>query len=110
MLVDVSQCKRIVGAYLDYTGRGGFETGTVSSTSPLRIRLNDKLELDSTDFYITDSCIGLKYGSTILRSPLKQGDGVLLLCRPAGKDGMKYILLDRIQTYISVREIREVTP
>lgn len=105
MFVDVNQCKRIVGAYLDHTGRGGFQTGTVSSTAPLKIKLSEKLELDETDFYVTDNCIGLQRGDTVYRPPLKNGDGVLLLCRPAGSDGVKYILLDRIQTYQTVREV-----
>jgi hypothetical protein len=104
MFVDVNQCKRIIRAYLDHTGRGGFLTGTVSSTAPLKIRINDKLELDADDFYVTDSCIGLQQGNVIYRPPLRAGEGVLLLCRPAGGDGVKYILLDRIQPYKAVRE------
>lgn len=105
MLVDVDQCKRIIRAYLDHTGRGGFQTGTVSSVSPLKVKLSEKLELESDDFYITDNCIGLQHGDSVYRSPLKSGDGVLLLCRPAGNDGVKYILLDRIQPYKVVREV-----
>lgn len=105
MFVTVDQCKRIIRAYLGHTGRGGFQTGTVSSTAPLKIRINDKLDLDSNDFYVTDNCIGLQQKDVIYRPPLKAGDGVLLLCRPAGSDGVKYILLDRIQPYKAVREV-----
>ncbi len=105
MFVDVYQCKRIIRAYLDHTGRGGFQTGTVSSVSPLKIKLSEKLELDADDLYISDNCIGLKLGDTVLRTPLKAGDGVLLLCRPAGMEGIKYILLDRIQPYQPIREV-----
>jgi hypothetical protein len=94
----------------------------VSSVSPLAITAG-KLELEASQLYITDSCIGLTinlahshvYGSgttdtrlrdkVVLREPLKVGDGVLLLCRPESADGVKYIILDRIQPYINVREV-----
>lgn len=105
MLVDVDQCKRIIRAYLDHTGRGGFQTGTVSSVSPLKIRVSEKLELDADDLYIADSCVGLKVGGKVLRPQLKAGDGVLLICRPSSIDGIKYILFDRIQPYQAVREV-----
>nr|WP_319487235.1 DUF2577 family protein [uncultured Caproiciproducens sp.] len=107
MFVTVEQCKRIIQAYLDHTGRGGFQTGIVSSTAPLKIRISAKLELEEDDLYVTDNCIGLKKGSEIFRQSLKAGDGVLLLCRPGNRDGIKYILLDRIQPY---KDTREVSP
>lgn len=106
MFVDVQQCKRVVQAYLDHTGRGGFITGKVSAVSPLKIRISDKLELDADDLYVTDNCIGLRQGGTEYRPPLKTGDAVLLLCRPADRDaGIRYILLDRIQPYRATREV-----
>lgn len=105
-MVDVEQSKRIIRNFLDYTGRGGFRTGVVLSVSPLKIKLSDKIELDAGDLYITDNCIGLQRGDEILRSPLKVGDGVLLICRPRDTTGeSKYILLDRIQPYTAVREV-----
>lgn len=105
MFVTVNQCKKVIMNYLDYTGRGGFRTGTVESTSPLRIKLNDKLVLDEDDFYTTDNCIGLKTNGKILRPALKAGDGVLLIYRPGNLNGVKYILLDRIQSYTAERSI-----
>lgn len=106
MFVDVQQCKRIIQTYLDHTGRGGFLTGKVSSVSPLKIRISDKLELDADDLYVTDNCIGLHQGSTEYRPSLKIGDAVLLLCRPASQDaGIRYILLDRVQPYKTAREV-----
>lgn len=107
MFVDVNQCKRVIRAFLDHTGRGGFRTGTVESTSPLRIKLSDKLTLDEDDIYITDNCIGLKQASTVYRQPLRTNEGVLVLCRPSEGDGIKYILLDRIQPYKATREVLE---
>ena len=105
MFVTVDQCKRIIRAFLDHTGRGGFLTGIVSSTAPLKIKVSEKLELDTNDLYATDNCIGLKANGKVLRPALKPGDGVLLLCRPGSIDGIKYILLDRIQAYTMERSV-----
>lgn len=118
----VDQTQKIIGNYLQNSGRGGFVTGVVESVEPLTVRAG-KLVLEEESLYITDSCIGLimhlehqhtsSCGGTdkrlrdwvILRPALKAGDGVLLLCRPDNVDGVKYILLDRIQPYQQVREV-----
>jgi hypothetical protein len=104
-LITVEQCKRIIKAYLQNTGRGGFMTGTVSSTGPLTITAGSKLVINSDNAYFTDNCIGLKVNGKELRPPLKNGDGVLILCRPDNAGGVKYIVIDRIQPYQSVREV-----
>lgn len=112
MFTTVEQVKQIVTKMLSHSGRGGFCTGTVISTDPLRIRLSEKIALTAQDLYVTDSVIGLEgvhsfSGSTcVLRPPLKSGDGVLLLCRPSGLEGSKYILLDRIQKYTEKRSCK----
>lgn len=91
------------------TGRGGFLTGTISAVSPLKIRINQRLEISETNLYVTENCIGLKgaHSSTgakcQIRKPLAVGDGVLLLCRPASDEGSKYVLLDRIQPFTEER-------
>lgn len=120
--MDVYQAQRIISNYMQKSGRGSFITGTVASISPLTVQAG-KLSLDESQLYITDSCIGLvlhlEHSHTcgcgdsdrrlrdrvVLREPLKAGEGVLLLCRPDNVDGVKYILLDRIQPYINVREV-----
>lgn len=105
MFVTVEQCKKIIKAYLQNSGRGGFMTGTVASTSPLAITAGSKLEISAANTYVTDNCIGLKVNGVELRPPLKAGDGVLILCRPDNSGGVKYIVLDRIQPYKAVREV-----
>lgn len=118
----VDQAQKIVGNYMEKSGRGGFLTGTVTSVAPLAVQAG-KLTLDEAQLYITDNCIGLvmhlehshtcSCGETdkrlrdwvILREPFKVGEGVLLLCRPDNVDGVKYIVLDRVQPYINVREV-----
>lgn len=119
----VDQVQKIMGNYMQNSGRGGFITGTVTALSPLTVQAG-KLTLDESQLYITDSCIGLAMhlehshtcpscGETdkrlrdfvILREAFKPGDGVLLLCRPDNVDGVKYIVLDRIQPYIELREV-----
>lgn len=109
MFVTVEQVKQIVNSLLDKQGRGGFLTGTVSSINPMKIRINSRLELSAASLYITDSCIGIdiisENGRGTVREPLKVGDGVLLLCRPATLDGTKYIILDRIQEYKEKRTV-----
>lgn len=121
--MDVDQAQKIITNYMQKSGRGGFITGTVTSISPLTIQ-SGKLALGESQLYITDSCIGLVMhlehshtcpacGETdkrlrdwvILREPFKVGEGVILLCRPDNVDGVKYIVLDRIQPYINVREV-----
>ena len=109
MFTTVEQVKQIVTKMLGHSGRGGFITGTVHSINPLKIRLSDKLILTGSDLYVTENCIGVKGthsftgGTCNIRSPLKTGDGVLLICRPSGLDGSKYILLDKIQPYKETR-------
>ena len=105
MFVTVDHCKKIIQAYLQNSGRGGFMTGTVASTSPFVVSVGTRLELNAANSYITDSCIGLKVNGQELRAPLRPGDGVLILCRPDVSNGVKYIILDRIQTYKPVREV-----
>lgn len=114
----VTQVQKIIGQYMQNSGRGGFITGTVESVSPLSVKAG-KLELGEESLYITDNCIGLIMNlkhdhddgspelkdGVVLRDELKPGDGVLLLCRPDKVDGVKYILLDRIQKYKPVREV-----
>lgn len=110
MFTTVEQVKQIVTKMLGHSGRGGFITGTVYSINPLRIRLSDKLILTGSDLYVTENCIGVTGIHSFtgqkcnIRSPLQFGDGVLLICRPSGLDGSKYILLDRIQPYIEKRD------
>lgn len=105
MFTTVEQVKQIVTKMLGHSGRGGFITGNVYSVSPLKIRLSEKLILTGSDLYVTENCIGVigthSYGGGLcnIRSSLKPGDGVLLICRPSGLDGSKYILLDKIQPY-----------
>lgn len=114
----VTQVQKIIGNYLQNSGRGGFITGIVSSVSPLTIKSGDKLILKENNIYITDSCIGLKLNlkhtqggeeklqdDIILRPPLKKGDGVLMISRPDTVDGVKYIIIDRIQPYQELREV-----
>ncbi len=118
----VDQVQKIMTGYMQNSGRGGFLTGKVTSISPLTIQAG-KLSLDEASLYITDNCIGLvmhlehshicSCGETdkrlrdwvILREPFKVGDGVLLLSRPDNVDGVKYIVLDRIQPYVNIREV-----
>ena len=104
----VDQVQKIIGNYMQNSGRGGFITGAVKSVSPLAIEAG-KLQLSEGSLYITDNCIGLTVtidGNPVeLRPALKPGDGVLLLCRPDNVDGVKYVLIDRIQKYISTREV-----
>ncbi|MDL2217374.1 DUF2577 domain-containing protein [Christensenellaceae bacterium OttesenSCG-928-M15] len=104
------QVKQIAARYLQDSGRGGFQTGTVSSTAPLKIRLNSKIEITDKSLYVTDAAIGLQlsvsqHGTAKLREPLKAGDGVLLLTQPRADGRQMYILLDRIQPYIPTREV-----
>lgn len=105
MFVTVEQCKRIIQNYLQNSGRGGFRTGVVKSTNPLVINVGSKMELGAESLQITDNCIGLKVNGKELRSPLKPGDGVLLLCRPDSVSGVIFIILDRIQPYTPIREV-----
>jgi hypothetical protein len=119
----VDQVIKILNRRMQNSGRGGFLAGVVASVTPLTITAG-KLELDASQLYITDNCIGLTInlqhshvvpsgGSTdnrlrekvVLRAPLMAGDGVLLLCRPDSADGVKYIILDRIQPYNNIREV-----
>ncbi|MEG0655335.1 MAG: DUF2577 family protein [Hydrogenoanaerobacterium sp.] len=111
MFTTVEQCKQIVSNYLQHSGRGGFMTGVVSSVSPLVILAEDRLPIAAADLYVTDNCIGLTLklkSSVVLRRPLQKGDGVLLLCRPDNIDGVKYVLLDRIQPYEAARTVSGV--
>lgn len=109
MFTTVEQVKEIVTQMLTKTGRGGFLTGTVTSTGPLKIRVSPRLEIGEADLYITENCIGCTgihsyTGATCyIRDPLRSGDGVLLISRPSSIDGVKYILLDRIQPYKGTR-------
>ncbi|EYE88262.1 hypothetical protein Q428_08665 [Fervidicella metallireducens AeB] len=119
MFTTVEQVKKIITNFLNNTGRGGFMTGVVSSISPLKIKAGARLEIPEENLYITDNCIGLVINlrhkhnysegalndGVVLREALQVGDGVLLLCRPRTVDGTKYIVLDRIQPYKSVREV-----
>ena len=95
---------------LKKTGRGGFLTGTITSIVPLKIQISQRLEITSTDLYITGNCIGCRGlhshtgGICNIREPLKIGDGVLILSRLANQDGSKYILLDKIQPYKEMRD------
>ena len=59
MFTTVEQAKQIITQMLNNSGRGGFITGTVSSITPLKIRINQRLELTERNIYITESCIGL---------------------------------------------------
>lgn len=118
-MLNYQQVLQTVQKYLQKTGRGGFRTGVVTSVDPLKIRISDRLELPGSYFYITDNCLGLSVNlrhqhgegspslqdQVMLRPSLKSGDAVLILCRPADKDGTKYILLDRIQPYMEKREV-----
>lgn len=115
----VEQSKRVIANYMNHSGRGGFMTGTVLSIKPLEIRVEDRFNIKDRDIYITENCIGLimhwKHlhkddpeklkNDVIVREPLKAGEGVLILCRPDRLDGVKYILLDRIQPYKEKREV-----
>lgn len=133
MFITVEQCKRIINGYLTHSGRGGFMTGVVKSVAPLIVTTDGQTEVIAADLYVTDSCIGLllnlehghNYEDTekdgeaptdkdsekslrnqvVLRRGLAPGDGVLLLCRPDNIDGVKYVLLDRIQSYMIAREV-----
>lgn len=119
-LVNTEQCKRIIENYLGHSGRGGFCTGVVKSTEPLVINVDSRYDVSAECIYVTDSCIGLvmhfrhEHGNggfeklqndVIVRRPLQAGDGVLLLCRPDSLDKTQFILLDRIQPYILLREV-----
>jgi len=123
MFTTVGQVKQVIQGYMQNSGRGGFLTGVVKSVAPLAIEA-EKMTLTEESLYITDSCIGLIMhyrhdhtdsmgGKTdkqlqddvILREPFKPGDGVLLLARPDTVDGVKYIVLDRIQPYQEKREV-----
>jgi len=106
----VEQVKEIVTNLLNKTGRGGFITGVVTSVKPLKIRINQRLEISSPNIYVTSNCIGIDIYNCegykrVFSSPLGVGDGVLLLCRPSTLDGTKYILLDKIQPYEEKREV-----
>lgn len=110
MFTTVTQVKEIVISFLNKTGRGGFITGVVTSVDPLKIRINQRLEISSSSLYITSNCVGVSIsitdgGGGEFSAPLAIGNGVLLLCRPATLDGSKYILLDKIQPYINQRVV-----
>ncbi len=120
--ITVEQCKQIVKNYLAASGRGGFLTGKVLSVAPLKIELESGLQLTAADLYITDHCNGIAinlkhdHGGTealqdgvVIRRGLAPGDGVLLIARPATRDGQQYILLDRIQP-LGAREVNAVDP
>lgn len=111
----VEQVKQIIKNYIGNEGSGGFVTGVVTSISPLIIKMN-KLELTEDDLYITDNCIGISLrckckdnitisNKAILRSPFKVGDGVLIMVRPNSLGKNKYIIIDKIQSYLNVREV-----
>lgn len=134
MFVTVEQCKQIISNFLGHSGRGGFMTGVVTAVAPLAIVAEDRLPITAADLYVTDSCIGLsvnlahahRYEDTdeakpttktsesalqngvVLRRALQVGDGVLLLCRPDNIDGVRYILLDRIQPYSTARAVSAI--
>ena len=106
-----NQVKQIISKYLQDSGRGGYQTGVVSSVKPLKIRLNNKIEITEQSLYISDAAIGLSvkvgsYEKAVLRNPLKVGDGVLLITQPRADGRQMYILLDLIQKY---REYLELT-
>lgn len=133
MFITGEQCKKIIGGYLGHSGRGGFMTGTITAVAPLSVVTEGGFPIAADELYITDSCVGLalslahthkhddveKEGAAavekdtrpalrdhvVLRRALAVGDGVLLLCRPDRLDGVKYILLDRIQPYSIAREV-----
>lgn len=133
MFITVEQCKKIIMQYLGHSGRGGFMTGTVSTVAPLSVVTESGFPIAAGELYVTDGCIGIsvslahthkhddveKEGAAatekdtkpalqdhvVLRRALAVGDGVLLLCRPDRLDGVKYILLDRIQPYTVAREV-----
>lgn len=111
-------------------------TAVVTSTTPLVVTTESGMSILASDLYVTDNCIGLLLNLThdhkhedtekdgqpptektsdpalrnqvVLRRGLAVGDGVLLLCRPDSIDGVKYILLDRIQPYIGARVVSAV--
>lgn len=105
MFTTVDQVKQIIKNYLAGSGQGGFLTGTVESTAPLKIKCGQRLLIGAEHLYISDGCIGLRINGRQLRPALKKGEGVLLLCRPNAGDGTRYILLDRIQPYTANREV-----
>lgn len=125
-MITVPQCKQIIAQYMSASGRGGFLIGKVISVNPLAVTLENGLSLIAADLYVTENCIGLSMslkhshesgsGKTeeslknkiTLRRPLQTGDSVILLSRPQSADGEKYILLDRIQPYSSVREVNAI--
>ena len=105
-----NQVKQIISKYLQDSGRGGYQTGVVSSVKPLKIRLNNKIEITEQSLYISDAAIGLSvkvgsYEKAVVRNPLKVGDGVLLITQPRADGRQMYILLDRIQKYSEKREV-----
>lgn len=134
MFTTVEQCKQVIQNYLGHSGRGGFMTGVVTSVSPLAILAEDRLPITAADLYVTDCCVGLTLSlahahryedastaasstktsqnalqnGVVLRRPLQAGEGVLLLCRPDNIDGVRYILLDRIQPYTVARAVNAV--
>lgn len=115
----VDQVQRIIGAYMENSGRGGFMTGTVKSVEPLIINAGAKLVLEADDIYIADNCTELilklrhkhdggeeqLLDKIVLREGLKKGDGVLILTRPDNVDGVKYIIVDKIRKFTATREV-----
>ncbi len=111
MFTTVDQVKTIISNFLTKTGRGGFITGTVSSISPLKIRINARLEITEDNLYISDNCIGISINSdTTIRDPLTVGDAVILITRPSTIDGTKYILFDKIKPYVSNKDNKLLEP
>jgi hypothetical protein len=105
-----NQVKQIIKRYLDDTGRGGYQRGEVTSVSPLKIKLNDKIEISEASIDVTDSAIGLhvsvpEHGTATLRDNLKIGDGVLLITQPRADGKQRYVLLDRMQPYTASRTV-----
>jgi hypothetical protein len=104
------QVKQIIAKFLQDTGRGGHITGVVTSVSPLKVRINNKIEITEQSIYITDAAIGLKVtvpgsGTATLRQALQVNDAVLLGTQPRADGKQMYILLDRIQKYQPNREV-----
>lgn len=122
MFTTVDQVKLIVKNMLHSITLPMLLIGTVSSTEPLRVRINQDIEIDEENIWVTKNVLGWSLnvdhqhqytdasGAGVetkmtdtkpsrqytLEEPLKPGDKVLLL-RNLG--GQKYLLIDKVRSY-----------
>ncbi|MGG4449659.1 DUF2577 domain-containing protein [Brevibacillus porteri] len=79
---------------VDASNPVGVFFGTIKSTTPLEIDIDQRFVLTKEFIVLTEGTKELRYGDTILRPALKTGDRVVLL-RIQG--GQQYIVLEKVR-------------